>query len=76
MLDTVQSLLVEVKDSKVRFLQPNLVKIFLVLEDLPKVGLLQSNIVKTALIYSVVTIYLGLRPRIRYLRVSTSLHLV
>jgi hypothetical protein len=56
--------LVEVKDSKVGFLKPNLVKIFLVLEDLPKVGLLQSNLVKTALIYFVVTIYLRLWPRI------------
>ena len=42
----------------------NLVKIFLVLtKKVAKLGLLCTNVVKTALIYSVITIYLGLRPR-------------
>ena len=45
-------------------MQPNPGKIFLVLLEGPKVGPLQPNLGKTALIYSVVTIYLGLRPRI------------
>jgi hypothetical protein len=36
--------------NKVGLLQPNLVKIFLVLEDLPKVGLLQPNLVKNFLV--------------------------
>ena len=34
-------------------------------QDLPKLGLFLTNLVKTALIYSVVTIHLGLCPRIR-----------
>ena len=45
-------------------LHGNVVKIFLVLQEGPKVGLLQLFSGKTALIYSVVTIYLGLCPRI------------
>ena len=35
------------------------------LQEGPKVGLFLQNLVKTALIYFVVTIYLGLRPRIK-----------
>ena len=40
----------------------------IVLYNLPKVGLSVQNIGKTALIYSVVTMYLGLRPTIKGLK--------
>ena len=76
-LDTVESLSVEVKGSKILvkilpklgLLHRNVVKRFLLLQDLPKLGLLHRNVVKTALFYSIVTLYLGLRPRIKNERV-------
>ena len=40
-------------------------KISTSVEDLPNLRLMWENVVKTALIYSVVTIYLGLRTRIK-----------
>ena len=49
--------------TKSRDFASNIVKKFLVLY-----GLLLQNLVKTALFYSIVTIYLGLRPRIKKIR--------
>ena len=39
----------------------------LVLYNLPKLGLFCTNFVKTALFYSILTIYIGLRPKISYI---------
>ena len=68
-LDTVESLSAEASDNistnSFCMICTNLGKILLVLLDLPKLGLLHTNHGKTALFYSIVTIYLGLRPRIK-----------